>query len=414
MAGLPANGNPASFATGGAEANGGVANIRDALQLIYSPQSSNQARQDAQAFLEDVKAAGQAPSIGFELASDASNPPVIRHYGLSLLEDAIKHKWAGYTEEQAGYLRGWVLQLAESASKDDPLFLRNKVALLWVEIAKRCWAAEWMDMDELLMQLWRVPGPTVHKELVLYILETLADEVFGGDDAVVALREGVLSKACVDIFTPAAVLDEAFPNRQVGPVVRSGDEGWLRRVTQLLNDCLDGHVHSDNRTRNCAMRALAVMPALMPWAIPKAIVASGCVPVMCKGLATPNVAVQKVRRPPPHGPRCRPARLTATGLAGGAACALLENPHRRRGVRRALRADVRWRNRESLQPPIRVVYRGGRCHRRRQVPLCQEVFRGEPLAALGCSLSSLPAFPPSSIASLSFSLVRLSSPTLPC
>jgi len=295
----------------GANSNGNADNttlprIYDALQLIYNPHSSNQARQEAQAFLESVKAVDQAPSIGFELASTPSNSPIVRHYGLSLLEDAIKHKWATYTVDQAGYLRNWVLQLADKVSRDDPLFLRNKVALLWVEVAKRCWVGEWMDMDEMLMQLWRTPGPTVHKELVLYILETLSDEVFSGDDAVVALREGLLSKACVDIFTPAAVLAEAFPSRQAGPEVRSGGEGWLNRVADLLKDCLGGDVKNDDAVRTCAVRSLAVLYSLMPWAVPKAIIASGCVPSMCTGLAASHVVVQKVskqasRLGPPRG-----------------------------------------------------------------------------------------------------------------
>ena len=149
-------------------------------------------------------------------------------------------------------------------------------------------------MDELLVQLWRIPGPTVHKELVLYILETLSDEVFGGDDAVVAIREGVLSKACVDIFTPAAVLTEAFPNRQVGPELRSGAEGWLNRVSDLLGDCLNDEVQANEDVRSCAVRSLAVFYSLMPWAIPKAIIACRCVPLLCKSLAASHVAVQKV------------------------------------------------------------------------------------------------------------------------
>ncbi|TPX09622.1 uncharacterized protein E0L32_009223 [Thyridium curvatum] len=270
-----------------------TARIYDALELIYNPQSTNQDRKDAQIFLEEVKTTSQAPSIGFELASAPANSPIIRHYGLSLLEDAIKHKWAGYTEDQVVLLRRWVLQLAENVSRDDPLFLRTKVGLLWVEVAKRCWAAEWMDMDKLLMQLWQLPGSLVHKELVLSVLEMLSDEVFTGDDAVVALREGVLSKACVDIFTPSAVLSEAFPNRQLGPNVRFNDDGWLDRVSRLLGDCLDGDVQTNDDVRSCALKSLSVIYSLMPWAIPKAIVASRCVPLMCRALAAPHVAVQK-------------------------------------------------------------------------------------------------------------------------
>ena len=189
MAALAANGDhPTSLNGSGADADV-LPKIHDALRLVYNPHSTNQARHEAQLFLEKVKTIATAPSIGFDLASQPTHEPIVRHYGLSLLEDAIKHKWARYTADQAAYLRSWVLQLAEKVSMGDPLFLRNKVALLWVEVAKRCWAAEWMDMDDMLMSLWRIPGPTVHKELVLYILETLSDEVFIGDDPVVILPQ---------------------------------------------------------------------------------------------------------------------------------------------------------------------------------------------------------------------------------
>jgi exportin-5 len=294
MAAAVLNGaSPAGPAIGGGDLDN-ISKIREALQLIYDPLSTNQVRKEANGFLESVKAAGQAPSIGYELASDAANAPIVRHYGLSLLEHSIRHKWTSYSDEEAAVLRSWVFKLAGNVSRDDAPFLRNKIALLWVEVAKRCWAAEWMDMDDMLLQLWQIPGPTVHKELVLYILETLSDEVFSGDDAVVAVREGVLSKACVEIFTPAAVLARAFPNRQTGPEVRSGEDGWLNRVAALLRDCLNEDAAKDDHVRHCAVRSLAVLYTLMSWTIPKAIVASDCVPAMCRGLASSQVSVQKV------------------------------------------------------------------------------------------------------------------------
>ncbi len=281
--------------------------ITSALELIYSPQSTNQARQEAQKYLEVVKETAQAPSVGFTLASNPTSPSVVRHFGLSMLEHAIKHKWALFSSDQAAWIRRWVLELAEKVTRADASFLRNKIGLLWVEVAKRCWAGDWMDMDAQLLSLWQASpgggggggdgstggGDNVHKELVLYILETLSDEVFNGDDAVVALREGVLSKACVDIFTPAAVLNECFPNRATQPSVRAGDEGWLLRVTVLLRVCIATDVHANDDARGCAVRSLAVLTALLPWAIPKAVMACECVPTLFESLAAPNVAVQK-------------------------------------------------------------------------------------------------------------------------
>ncbi|KAI5854087.1 ARM repeat-containing protein [Durotheca rogersii] len=267
--------------------------IHGALEIIHSPFSSNDSRKDAQIFLENVKDNEKASYYGFRLAIDKTQPPVVRHYALSLLEHAIKHRWAEYTDSQAVALRSCVLELSRNVSRDDPAYLRNKIASLWVEVAKRSWADDWMDMDSLLVQLWRVPDSAVHKELVLCILEMLSDDIFAGDDAVVAVREGVLSKASVEIFTPTAVLTETFPNRQAGPDVRCGDEGWLGRVTELLRHCLSGDVQHHPELRSCAIRALAVIYSLMPWIVPNAVTATRCVEVMCEGLRAPHIEVQK-------------------------------------------------------------------------------------------------------------------------
>ncbi|KAK3989669.1 putative importin beta-related nuclear transport receptor [Cladorrhinum sp. PSN332] len=282
-----------AFANGGVGGAGELDRIQQALQVVHDPYSPNQSRQEAQAFLENVKSLADAPSHGFKLAFDRSQPPIVRHYGLSLLEHAVKHKWSEYSPEHQSYLRNWVLQLSDSVSREDPSYLRNKIAQLWVEIAKRCWAAQWMDMDELLVRLWQVPDSPIHKQFVLQILETLSDEIFNGDDAVVALREGALSRACVDIFTPAAVLAEAFPSRQSGPNVRCGDEGWLTRVTQFISECLNGGLEQSEDVATCAVKALRVFNSVVAWAIPKAINAVGCRPIMCSCLATPSVPVQK-------------------------------------------------------------------------------------------------------------------------
>ncbi|KAI2622669.1 ARM repeat-containing protein [Hypomontagnella submonticulosa] len=267
--------------------------IHKALEVVHSSYSSNDARNEAQSFLDRVREDQKASFYGFHLAIDKSQSPVVRHYALSLLEHVIKHKWASYTEEQAATLRNCVLELSQAVSRDDPAYLRNKIALLWAEVAKRCWAEEWMDMDALLVQLWQVPDSAVHKELVLGILEMLSDDIFHGDDPVVAVREGILSKASVEIFTPAAVLADTFPNRQAGPDVRCGNEGWLARITDLLRQCLSGDVQHSTELRSCALRALAVLYSILPWVVPNAVTATECVPVLCEGLRASNIEVQK-------------------------------------------------------------------------------------------------------------------------
>lgn len=270
--------------------------IHEALTIVHAAYSTNDSRREASLFLEEVKAHEEAPYHGFTLASDKTQQPVVRHYALSLLEHAIKHKWSEYSAEQAVALRGWVLQLSREVSTEDPLYLRNKTAQLWVEVAKRSWAADWIDMDELLVRLWEIPNSVVHKEFVLFVLETLSDEVFNGEDTIAIMREGALSKACVEIFTPAIVLAETFPNRQAGTPVRYGEEGWLVRIGELLSQCLENDILRNPQYQSCSVKALAVYKSVMPWAIPKAIASASCVQHMCKSLAASSVSVQLVRR----------------------------------------------------------------------------------------------------------------------
>lgn len=271
------------------------AQVRQALELVHNPASSNDARRQAQDFLEQVKGSAEAPIHGHTLASDRSQPHIVRHYGLFLLDHAIRYQWSTYGQGQIEAIVSWVIGLGQAISRDDPPFIRNKTAQLWIEVAKRAWGDEWMDMDSRLVELWSVPDSSVHKEFVLAVLEALSDEVFAGEDSVVGMREGVLSKACVEVFTPAAVLLEVFPNRQAGPDVRNGHEGWLVRVTQFLSLCINSGAKDNQEVRSCAIKALATLQSQMPWAIPTAVAASDCVSVLCSSLAFPSPEVQKVR-----------------------------------------------------------------------------------------------------------------------
>ena len=194
--------------------------ILQALEIIHEPRSSNAHRQEASRFLEDIRADEQAPYHGFGLASAEDQPAIVRHYGLSLIEYGVRHRWSEYTSEQSQALRDWVVTLSHSTSDSDPSYITNKVAEIWVEIAKRSWGLDWLDMDELLIHLW--DGSMVQKALVLNILETLSEEVFGNDDTTAALRGSDLNRACVEIFTPASVLIENFPARETTANIKYG------------------------------------------------------------------------------------------------------------------------------------------------------------------------------------------------
>ncbi|KAL9005035.1 MAG: hypothetical protein Q9188_002184 [Gyalolechia gomerana] len=233
--------------------------IRRALDVIHDARSANSLRQEASQYLEKIKSDEEAPYYGFKLGADKSQAAIVRHYGLSLLEHAVRHRWADYSAEQSTLVRGWELDLAQNATDSDPFFLRTKIATIWVEIAKRSWALDWMDMDECLVRLWE--GSLASKELVLTILETLSEDVFGHEDATAGLRGTDLNRACVDIFTPMSVLLEHFPSRETSVNVRYGEEGWLFRMAELLNWCNTG----GQAEKACAAKLLVTLRSVISW-----------------------------------------------------------------------------------------------------------------------------------------------------
>ena len=275
--------------------------ILQALAIIHEPRSSNDHRQAASRYLEEIRSDEQAPYHGFGLASAKDQPAVVRHYGLSLIEYGVRHRWSEYTPEQGQALRDWVVTLSHNTADSDPIYITNKVAEIWVEIAKRSWGLDWLDMDELLVRLW--DGSMLQKTLVLIILETLSEEIFGNDDTTAALRGSDLNKACVEIFTPANVLIEDFPTRETAASLRYGAEGWLARMADLLDWCI-GNGKVDENRRACGVKTLSTVKSVISWVIPRSLVTTHALHRICACLAASNVPLQLVSQHTDFGVWC--------------------------------------------------------------------------------------------------------------
>ena len=267
------------------------AQILQALEIIHNPKSTNSFRQEATHFLEKVRSDQDAPYHGFALSSDHSQPAVVRHYGLSLLEHTIRYQWEVCSSEQHSGLRGWIVDLAHGVFEGDPPYISNKVAELWVEVAKRSWALDWMDMDEQLARIWE--NSLAGKVLVLNILETLSDDIFGHEDIVAALRGTELNRACIDIFSSAEVLRERFPNRETSMNVRYGDDGWLSRIGALLDWCIHENA-STGPQRTCVTKALHTLKSVFFWVPPGALVDAHSLTRVLSCLGVSAVPVQLV------------------------------------------------------------------------------------------------------------------------
>ncbi|KAF2641514.1 ARM repeat-containing protein [Massarina eburnea CBS 473.64] len=278
------------LANGHNHATTDLAQVLPALQAIYEPSSSNETRRAATTYLEEAKRHPEAPSHGYNLALDKSQHAQLRHYGLTMLEFSIKYKWDDFEGGQLEALRSYVVDLAQNLTADDPVYLRNKVAQLWTEIAKRAWGAEWMNMDEQLVELWQTS--LHHQAVVLYVLETLSEEIFNREDPTAGLRGSDLGRACVEIFTPAAVLTEHLPSRDKSLNVRFGDEGWLKRMCDNLSWCLSQDHANREDIRTAGVKTLNALRACMSWVIPKAMAAVQVIEHVCKALGVPVVGFQ--------------------------------------------------------------------------------------------------------------------------
>jgi exportin-5 len=182
-----------------------------------------------------------------------------------------------------GHLKELILNLTQDLQAHDPSYIRNKVALLWVEIAKRSWGIDWLDMDGALVTLW---GSThTHREFVLTILEALSEDVFHHEDTISSLRGTDLNRALVEIFTPYSVLKEAYPERDRHAELRSGTEGWLFRICGFLNEYVQ-NIYSSMEVKVCALKALATLRSVVVWSIPQAVFSCQCVPTVCRVLTS--------------------------------------------------------------------------------------------------------------------------------
>ncbi|OQN95847.1 hypothetical protein B0A48_18132 [Cryoendolithus antarcticus] len=277
-----------------------LSQITQALSATLDPRISNEVRQNALQYLEQIKTDYNAPQYGFSLADDFSQPTAVRYYGLQLLEYAVKYRWGKYDTKQADQLRYWIKCLAGSIRVQDELYIRNKIAQLWVEVAKRCWGDEWMDMDSLLVTLWEKAFEEkgfVNKVFVLYVLETLSEDICNREDTSAGLRLEVLGAALNEIMIPNGLYEEHMSTRGTSAEVRAGKEGWLVRMTTYFATLVK-EIHIGSRDANfqdlnlVAIRALNALKPTFAWISLKALQEIRCIDCLFVPFLTSDRSLQ--------------------------------------------------------------------------------------------------------------------------
>ncbi|KAF8986776.1 hypothetical protein BGZ52_007664 [Haplosporangium bisporale] len=202
-----------------------------------------------------------APLYGYLLAhKDNKHGDVVRHFGLGLVESAVRYRWTDGSMDQSlkTQIRMHVISLASEGTLsilEEQMFIKEKVARLYVEVAKRQWPGEWDDMDLFLKQMFF--KDETRREMALLILRSLCEDICIYDDAVAGLRKKDLRAGLLVIMASELVLKEHYPEGVKGHqnevtlmVGEAGNDGWTSRLSTLLTELLprcqseDPNVHS--------------------------------------------------------------------------------------------------------------------------------------------------------------------------
>lgn len=225
--------------------------IISALEVIYSPKSTNEDRLNSQRFLDTVKLQDESPFWGYEIALNHVDNYIVKHYGLGLLSHAISHNWQTYDSQKKIALRKWVMELNYRVTEQDPRYIKEKLAYLWAEVAKRSWGEvlkggeatdelleeSWVSMDANLRELWNINQAS--RELSLAIFRILFEDVFLLDDMVVLKRATVIQPLCVMVLCPVDIFATKYNFTEKWPLFKASNEGWFQLWIAELHSALD-------------------------------------------------------------------------------------------------------------------------------------------------------------------------------
>ncbi|KAI9105243.1 armadillo-type protein [Phlyctochytrium arcticum] len=275
-----------------------------AIEVIYNPATPKSDRDNANNFCENLKNNPQSPIWGFHLANKQNNhPDIVRHFGLSLLENSVRFKWndGTYSDTDREQIRNSIVDLARNGTHDimtERPFITEKTSRLIVEVAKRMWPLQWTEMDVNLRELYDT-SPTT-REIVLLAYKGLAEDIFLYEDTVAELRKKELVTAMMAVTVNPVILEELHRSRGANVsfgTVSAGEErtdfemllrmvranpeneGWLLRWvagvnelhSQFRNQSNSNNVEGAKLAQRLIILTLNTLVVYLDWVILRAI-----------------------------------------------------------------------------------------------------------------------------------------------
>ncbi|XP_047518097.1 exportin-5 [Pieris napi] len=163
----------------GAEVCGEVVLIADelsrAVELTLNPSVAHEARSQAynacESFKENSPWCAQA---GLLLASGGQYSPVVKHFGLQLMEHTVKYRWTQITQAEKLYIKENAMKLLYMGGWETG-HLNDALARVIVEMIKREWPQQW---PTLLAELSDACSRGhLHTQIVLHVFLRLVEDV---------------------------------------------------------------------------------------------------------------------------------------------------------------------------------------------------------------------------------------------
>lgn len=272
--------------------NVGANQVVEALNVIYSPKSNNGQRLEAQKFLDSVRTLEESPLWGFEIALNNSDNNILKYFGLNLLEYNIKKNWNSYNNEKRQQLKKWIIELNYNVSTVDTRYIKEKLASLWVEIAKRIWGEalketnpsndqlldSWVDLDRDLHQLWNINESS--REVTLIIFRILFEDVFLLDDMTVLKRMTIIQPLCVMIVCPMDIFITKYKFSEKWTLFKADSDGWFSIWIPELRTALL------NKNSEYIIRLLETLKTCLNWPLSEVIIKNDILTTLLDCLAT--------------------------------------------------------------------------------------------------------------------------------
>lgn len=240
--------------------------------------------------METVKSKQDAPLWGWHLAHPShAQSDFVRHFGLLLLQHSIQYNFINYDSVQKEAIKNWIVDLATTSQSNDPHYLKEKLAILWVAVAKRIWGTDqWTDMDETLVRMWE--NSPVTRDISLGVWRTLFEDLYVLEDAVADKRSVVLSAQCIEVVTASSILDKVY-NESPLRGLRYGSDGWLQKWSLALQECIDRGFNGPEVSM-FAMKLLQTIKNTLFWIFPAAIRETNLLQKLSLSLESENIDIK--------------------------------------------------------------------------------------------------------------------------